>query len=104
MRMYEKGPYGPYESPYGRMIEPCLVSREHGSRGCRVRAKPPPYGTPYGTRMGRMKIRHSYGYDRMRMNIPYGHTHTVCAGPSKGTQLRVFSCVFVGLGVTCVGF
>jgi hypothetical protein len=39
--------------------------------------------------MGRMKIRHSYGYERMRMNIRYGHTHTVWAGPTHAPAPHV---------------
>ena len=32
--------------------------------------------------MGRMK-EESYAYERMRMIIPYGHTHTICEDPSN---------------------
>ena len=33
-------------------------------------------------RMDRMKMKESYAYERMRMIIPYGHTHTFCEDPS----------------------
>ena len=32
-------------------------------------------------RLDRMKIQESYAYERMRMIIPYGHTHTYCEDP-----------------------
>jgi hypothetical protein len=40
--------------------------------------------------MGRMKIRHSYGYDRLRMNIRHGHTHTVWAAPMYSMYSKHF--------------
>ena len=43
--------------------------------------------------MDRMKNEESYGDDRMRMIIPYAHTHTVCELPMYAATMSAHSCM-----------
>ena len=51
--------------------------------------------------MNRVKMQESYAYERMRMIISYGHTHTYCEDPSHAHVVQLSQHAFITFATVC---